>query len=135
MNSTTISLPTPLSWISKKVRYGYYDPCQWECEVSIQSLNFKDTGQQKNRTRFLWARLVKKTNFQTFGKKSEKNNSGGRCWAKIGSRIGSRKSQADVCFEAAGFRVLDRHRSTKPTTHDYATNSERSALVRGSDPP
>ena len=43
---------------------------------------------------------------------TEKSKSG----TDIGPRSASEKLQADVYFEAARFRVLDRHRSTKPTT-------------------
>ena len=47
--------------------------------------------------------------------KPEKSESGadvGRCWANIGLR----KTQADLWLETARFRVLDRRRSSKPTT-------------------
>ena len=49
----------------------------------------------------------------------------------LGHNLGHKTDQADIEFEAARFRVPDRHRST----NDDVMNSERGALVRGSDPP
>ena len=75
------------------------------------------------RTRFLWARLEKKV--PNFWKNPKMKNLGpmlGRCLANIGFR----KTQADLWFEAARFRVLDRHRSTKATTASCIQNRVRS---------
>ena len=47
-----------------------------------------------------------------FPKKKRIKQCQGRSWAKISLR----KTQPNVSFEAATFRVLDRHRWTKPTT-------------------
>ena len=43
------------------------------------------------------------------------------------------KNSAICLIRAARFRVLESHRSTRPTRTSY--KSERGALVRGSDPP
>ena len=51
-------------------------------------------------TGFLWTRLDNKK-FQTFGK-ARKKQIWGRCWTKIGLR----KTQANILFEATKFRVL-----------------------------
>ena len=56
--------------------------------------------------------------------------------ARFGPIHRPEKNLAKCYFEAARFRVLDvldRHRSTKPTTAPL--KSERGALVTGSDPP
>ena len=66
-----------------------------------------------------------KKKFQTW-KKKKKNLAA--CWAKVGLK----KTQLNVYFEAARFRALDRHRSTKPMIASWILNG---VLVRGSDPP
>ena len=53
---------------------------------------------------------LRKNSFKLF-KNPEKNNS----WADLGLDR-PEKNSAKCLFEAARFRVLDRHRSTKPTT-------------------
>ena len=63
-----------------------------------------------------------------FSKTPKKNHS----WANLGQDR-PEKNSAKCLFEAARFRVLDMHRSTK--ANDYAVKSERGAAVRGSDPP
>ena len=70
------------------------------------------------RCSLLWARFLKQKDPNLW--KSPKKNIWGRCWTSIGLRI----TQADVWFEAARFRVLDRPRN--PTTASRILNGVRS---------
>ena len=92
-------------------------------------MNFEDTRHKRFLYRSLGAQIFKKK-VPHLKKKSEKNNS----WADVGPRSAWEKLSQNVSFEAARFRVLDRHPSIDKT-NDCAMKSERGALVRGSDPP
>ena len=88
------------------------DRCQWQRDIAKKRLNVKKsrfkifcTARYENKSK------SSKKKFQTL-KKNQKKKILGRCWAKIGLR----KTHPNVLFEAARFPVLDRHRSTKPTT-------------------
>ena len=63
---------------------------------------------------------LRKKSFKRF-KNPEKNHS----WTDLGPRT-ARESSAKCLFEAAGFRVLDRHPSTKTTTAPWNLNGARS---------
>ena len=125
-------------WQSRRVNRGFSPESSQFFETfangnakllrTVESLNSKDTRHKISGASCYEDNSLNRK-FQTFGK-PRKIFFWGRCWAKIGLR----KTQACVEFEAARFRVLDRHRSTKPTTASLI-NSERSALVRGSDRP
>ena len=90
-----------------------------ETQSSYKKFEFQRYPSDFFRYRLLWARKV--PNLWKTPKK-EKSESGADVWTKIGLR----KTQADVWFEATRFRVLDRHRSTKSTTASRILNGVRS---------
>ena len=85
-----------------------YDRLQWKRDVAKTSLNLP----VKFLYRSLWAQISKKKCSKfAFQKKTKKNIP----WQMLGQDL-PQKNSAKCEFEAARFRVLDRHRSTKPTT-------------------
>ena len=68
-----------------------------------------------------WAQIFTKKCSKLW-KKNEKNHS----WADVGLRSAWEKLSQVFGFKAARFRVLDRHRSTKPTTASRNLNGARS---------
>ena len=65
---------------------------------------------------------LRKKKFQTFQKKTKKHFASG----PIFGQDRPEKNSAKSLFEAARFRVQDRHRSTKPTTASWNLNGARS---------
>ena len=88
--------------------------------AKFRSLNSTDTGQIFSGA--AWYEHDSSNGKSQFFGKPRKKQLWGRCWAKVGFR----KTQADVKFEAARFRVPYRNRSTKLTTAFWIMDGVRS---------
>ena len=115
-----------------------FRPMTMETRCFHKKLEFPKIPAKRFLYRSLWAQIFNQKNFFfNFSKKPEKNDS----WADLGPRsawdklsqmfvriLGQdrrEKNSAKCLFEAARFRVLDRHRSTKPTTAPWNLNGVR----------
>ena len=95
--------------------------------MAKKTLNFKD-NRQKISVPLAMSTNLQKTSSKLFKKQTNKKILG-RSWAKIGLR----KTQA-TCLVRSGEIPSPRQTSIDKTS-DCVINSERGALVRGSDPP
>ena len=98
--------------------FFFFLPVTMETRCFHKKLNFKDTRQKIYVPLAMSANLRKKS-FKLF-KNPEKLIPG-----PILGQDRPEKNSAKCLFEAARFRVLDRHRSTKPTTAPWILNGAR----------
>ena len=106
---------------------SWLDLCQWESELSIKSLDFKDTL-QNSIEHASYAHVSEKIKVPNFWKSPKKTILGpmlGQYWLeKSSGRFWVRSGEIPSPWQTS----IDK-------TNDCVMNSEQSAPVRGSDPP